>query len=762
MIANRKMTYWLLIMTLLLSVMVPTGVFAATGDIKEINIEGANTTIELGVGKTKQLKVNALLEGGGTKDVTTTVNWTTSDVSVVKVSGGLVTALKSGTATVTAEYNNPTTEVGSVSIITIKVTDTYSALTLDYKLDGKYSLDSSESDLTVTAKAKVDNGAIEPKDVTADAEWSSSNTGVLTIEKGKITLVSAGEATITAKYAGLTASFKAKVTSPYSGLKMYRVEGSSDVVIGEEEDLEQITADKEVKLRVKTVLASDLNNTNDVSDKATWASSDNGVATVEEGVVKILSTGKTTITATYHGAQVSVDIYVRAPYEAILLTPSGDQTVFIGETLSMHAGVRSSANETKDVTSQANWSSSNKLIATVDANGVISTKAAGTTTIKASYQGVSKSFKLTVHPTIIKLEAEKAELDVYKGESVSLPKVTATKLDGEKLDFSNEIVWTLDKEDIAKIEDGKIVTKDNDNTALSTTLTITGKLPEISAGLTPNGNFPIRGVLDSNFTVKVNVKEKVLTLLVPETSMSIVMGEETALPNVTAVYENGEEVSGLTGVEWTLTGTNAVLKTTAYGKKIKGLNKGSATLKGTFEGKTVSISVTIEKKISKIVVEPTSIELNIKKSKSIKVTGYYTDGSKVTLSSKMGWVSSNTDVATVSSSTVKAVAEGSVTLTGSYQGQTVTVKVNVVPKLMKLEVSEKRLQLAPGSAKTLVLTATYDTGKVVTVTGSATWTSSKTSVAKVSAGKIEAVAKGSASVKAKFGGKTVSVNVHVK
>lgn len=215
-------------------------------------------------------------------------------------------------------------------------------------------------------------------------------------------------------------------------------------------------------------------------------------------------------------------------------------------------------------------------------------------------------------------------------------------------------------------------------------------------------------------------------------------------------------------MEWTVSGSNAVLKTTADGKKIKGLSKGSATLKGTYENKTVSISVTIEKKIAKIVVEPTSIELNIKKSKSIKVTGYYTDGTKVTLSSKMGWLSSNEDVATVSSSSVKAVAEGSVTLTGSYQGQTVTVKVNVVPKLMKLEVSEKRLQLAPGSAKTLVLTATYDTGKVATVTGSATWTSSKTSVAKVSAGKIEAIAKGSASVKAQYGGKSVTVSVSVK
>ncbi|MGG6309995.1 hypothetical protein [Paenibacillus macerans] len=755
MIANRKVTYWLLIMALLLSVMLPTGAFAATGDINSIAIDGENTTIELAIGKTKQLKVWATVEGSTSKkDVTAAVTWTSSDDSILKVDEGLITAIKSGTATVKASYS------GSVSIMTIKTIDTYSALTLDYKLDGKYSLDTPEADLVVTAKAKVDSTLVEPKDVTEDADWTSSNTGVLTIEKGKITLVAAGEATIMAKYSGLTATFKATVTSPYSGLKLYRVNGATDVEIGEKEDLELIVADKEIDLLVKTVLASD-KSAADVSEKATWTTSDAGVATVKDGKVTIVSTGKTTITATYLGDQATVDIYVRAPYEAILLTPSGDQLLFIGETLAVQAGVRSNANSTEDVRTQADWSSSNKLIATVE-DGVITAKTAGTTTIKASYQGISKSFKLTVQPTITKLEAEKTELELLKGESASLPKVTATKLDGETMDFSDQIVWTSDREDIATIEDGKIVTKDTDDTTLSAIVTITGTLPEADAGLTPNGAFPIRGTDNSKVTVKVTVKEKVLTLLASEEKMSIVIGEETALPKVTAVFENGEEVADLSDVEWTLTGSNAVLKTTADGKKIKGLTKGSATLKGTYSNKTVSISVTIEKKIAKIVVEPTSIELNIKKSKSIKVTGYYTDGTKVTLSTKMGWVSSNEAVATISSSSVKAVAEGSVTLTGSYQGQTVTVKVNVVPKLTKLEVSEKRLQMAPGSAKTLVLTATYDTGKVTTVTGSATWTTSKAAVAKVTAGKIEAVAKGSASIKAKYGGKTVTVSVSVK
>ncbi|WP_020608493.1 Ig-like domain-containing protein [Paenibacillus sanguinis] len=755
MITNRKITHWLLIMALLLSVVLPTGAMAAAGDINSIAIEGENTTIELVVGKTKQLKVWANVEGSTSKkDVTATVTWTSSDESILRVNEGLVTAVKSGTATVKAAYS------GSVSIITIKTVDTYSGLTLDYKLDGKFSLDTDESDLMVTAKAKIDSTLVEPKDVTAEAEWSTSNASVLTVDKGQLTLLGAGEAKVTAKYSGLTASFKVTVTSPYSGLKLYRSE-SPNTEIGEKEDLELIMDDGEIELLAKTVLAND-KTTADVSDKAVWASSDSAVATVEDGKVKLLSIGKTTISASYLSNRAQVDIYVRAPYEAILLTPSEDAMIFFGETLKVEAGVRSSANTTEDISSRATWTSSNKLIATVNSDGLVVAKAVGSTTIKASFQGITKSFKLVVSPTITKLEVEKDELELFKGESVKLPGVTATKIDGEKIDFSDEIVWSSNREDIATIEDGKIVTKDTDDTALSDVVTITGKLSEAGDGVTPNPAFPIRGTADSEVTIRLTVNEKVLTILVPDNKLSIVIGEEMDLPSVTAVYENGEEVANPSDIEWTLSGANAVLKTTAEGKKIKGLKKGSATLKGTYSNKTVSVSLTIEPKIKKLVVASTTIELNINKSKSIKVTGYYTDGKKVTLSTKMGWVSSDDKIATVSTSSVKAVAEGSVTLTGSYQGQTVTVKVNVVPKLKKLEVSEKKLELVPGSAKTLVLKATYDTGKVADVTSSAVWTSSKPAAAKVTAGKIEAVAKGTSSVKAKYGGKTVTIRVSVK
>lgn len=741
MIPNRKMTKWLLTMVLLIAAVFPTSVFAASGDVLSIDIEGSGATLELTVGKgTKQLKVWATVEGSSVKkDITRAVSWSSDQPDTIKVDNGLLTPLKSGTATITAVYND-----SAVDTITVKAVDTYKDLTLEYSLKGKYKLGADEADLNVKAQAIIENTNGQLADVTQDAHWTSSNTSVLTIDKGKIKLVGEGKATITAKYSGLTASFEATVSSPYSELNLIYANGERA------EDIELVVGDKEIEIKATSIVASD-KSTSDVTDKAEWSTSDKAVATVEDGKIKAVAVGKATITAEYLGAKGQIDVYVRTPYEVIMLNPSSDQALFIGERLEAKAEVRSRANFTDEVTAEAEWTSSNPLAVTVE-RGVISPKAVGSSTIKVSHLGVSKTIKVTVQPTITKLEADKTELELFKNESLNVPKIKATKLDDEEIDFSKEVNWTSSNEDIVKIEDGKIVAKD------AGTVTITAKLPE--SKVTAESAYSIRS---STVDVQVTVKEKVLALISEEEKLNLVVGEESPFPKVAVVWENGNEEADLSSeMTWTISNSNAVIKDSADGKTIKGLIKGSATLKGTYSNKTISIPITVEQKITKIVVEPLDIELNLKKSKSIKVTGYYSNGQKVTLSTKMNWQSSNTGVATISTSSVKAVGEGSATLTGSYQGHNATVNVKVVPKLTKLTVDEKKFTLAPGASKSVVVKAQYDTGLISDVTGSAVWTSSKPSVAKVTAGKIEAVGKGTTSIKGKFGGKTVTISVTVK
>ncbi|MEF2964624.1 Ig-like domain-containing protein [Paenibacillus sp. M1] len=739
---RRKMTGWLLMLTLLLAVVFPNGAYAATGDVVAIDIDGSGTTVELTVGKTtKQLKVWGTVEGSSVKrDLTNAVTWTSSDSEVVKVSSGFLTPLKAGTVTIRADYESAT------STIEVKAVNSYDGLTLEYSKNGKYKLGTGAKNLKVKALAAIGATDGETVDVTEDATWSSSNEGVLTIEKGQITLVAEGTATVTAKYSGLTATFTATVSSPYSELKLNYI--VDDQTLSADE-VELVVGDDDAVLKAFSTLASD-QSSEDVTEDATWSSSDSNVATVEDGKIKALAVGKTTITAQYLGVRAQSVVYVRAPYEAILLNPSGDQSLFIGEVLEVGAKMRSSANASVDVGSTATWTSSNPLAVTVS-GGAVTARAVGTSTITVSNLGISKTMKVTVSPTITELSVEETELEMYRDDTLKLPKVTGTKLDEEETDMSDLVKWSSDNEEIAKIEDGKIVALEKG------TVTLTASLPE--SEVTEATAHDIR---EETVSVSLTVKENVLALLPDVERISAVVGEQTDLPQVTVVWEDGEEADITDTIEWTLTGSNAVIKTTSSGKVLKGLTKGSATLKGTYSEKTITVPVTVEQKITKVVVDPTSVELNLKKSKAIKVTGYYTDGKTVNLSSKMGWQSSNTEVATITTTSVKAVGIGTATLTGSYQGHDVSVKINVVPKLTKLTVDEKSLQLSPGYVKTVALTATYDTGATSAVTGSATWTSSKPSVATVTGGKIQAVAKGSATIKAVYGGKTVSIRVTVK
>lgn len=745
----RKMTKLLLTMILLATVVFPVSVFAAAGDINTIEFD-SSAKVELTVGQTpKQLKVVANVEGSTSKkDVTGAVEWSSSNTNAVKVVNGLLTPLDSGKSIITAKINQ------ALITLEVEVTHPFKDLKLEYSSDGNYKLGDEEDSLLVKANVMGGATATTSKDVTEDTTWSSSNTSVLTISEGKITLVGEGTATITAKYKTLTATFKAVVKQPYSAIE---IKNDADIIVKE---LEMLVSDDPVTLKAFTKETTKASP--DITAKAGWTSSNAGVATVDKGVVKVLSAGKAVITASYLGITQTVDVYVRAPYETILLTPpgsdnvslKGEQSLFMGEILSITAKVRNDANSAKNVSADATWSSNDQLVATVTTGtdtAAVAARAVGASVIKAEYMGVNKSFKVTVYPTITELEADKTELEAYTNESVSLPKVNGTKLDGTKQEMSQEIDWTSENEDIAIIKDGKISAKS------AGVVNIVGKIKSENTVSTKSD------IRNKTVVIKLTVKDKVHILLGPEENLTVVTGEEKALPTVQAVMENGNEIDASPTIEWELTGTNAIIRTTANGKVIKGLVKGSATLKGTYANKTISIPVVIEQKITKIVVEPTSIEMNIKGSKSIKVTAYYSNGKTGTISNNMNWESSDDAVATVKGTSVKAVTEGTATLTSSYQGHTASVKINVVPKLLKLTVNENRLKLAPGATVNAVVTAQYDTGKTAVVTGSAAWTSSKPSVARVSAsGQIVAVSKGSASIKGKIGTKTVTISVSVK
>lgn len=663
-----------------------------------------------------ELTVLASLSGSASKkDVTADATWKSSSSSIVKVDKGVLSGAGKGTATITATYKGFS--------LSIKATS-------DYVYDQVTIMQNNQTAPAALPDVLLGQSLVftldgDGQNISDVATWSTSSSSVATVDEGRITLIGAGTATITAKYKGKSDSIKLTVSSPYKSISI-NSNAANDL-------LELEVGGDDYALQATAVPKT--GGTLTVTDEAKWTSANTKVLTVDKGIITAVGTGKTTVTVSHLGVTDTLTVVVRTPYQSIRISPEKEYHMQLQDApLQIKAEVLSNSNITSDITTAGDWTSSDVTIATVS-QGKVTPKAIGSTKITVAYRGVSRSIDVTVYPSITKLKVDKTTIDGFKGINGELPKVTATTFDGSSVDVSKLVKWTVADDEIADLQDGVWTAKQLGET------TFTGT------------------VQDLKVEVKLTVHLKPLKLLAEVKDMSVILGKETALPQVTVVYENGEEADISEAIEWNTTSDNIVL----LDKTIKGLEASSVTLTGTYLNKTVSVRVKIEEEIVKLVVEPTKLELNPGRSKSIKVTGYYKNGKKVSIGTKMNWTVLNENIATISgSSSVKALDVGTTKVTGTYQGKTVEVPVVITPKLKSLQLSSKSAQLSPGGTLTVSLQAVYYTGNPVNATASAVWTSSNTAVATVKDGKITAVQKGSSTIKAAFGGKSASIRVTVK
>ncbi len=140
-------------------------------------------------------------------------------------------------------------------------------------------------------------------------------------------------------------------------------------------------------------------STANVTSSATWTSSSPSVATVSTGGVATgVAAGSSTITASLSGINGTAALTVTAApvtVTSIAVTPQG-ASFAAGSTQQFTATATYSNGSTANVTSSAAWSSSNTSVATIDASGLATGIAAGSTTISASLDTISGSDPVTV------------------------------------------------------------------------------------------------------------------------------------------------------------------------------------------------------------------------------------------------------------------------------------------------------------------------------------------------------------------------------
>ena len=208
----------------------------------------------------------------------------------------------------------------------------------------------------MTLVAKVTPEGATDKTVT----WSSSNDRVATVDaNGKVKAVGNGEAKITAKAGDKTATCKVLVSTLASGVTLDKTELTLKI------------EDSPVTLVAKVTPAS-------TSDKTvTWRSSNEKVATVDSnGKITPVGLGETKITAEANGYTATCTVKVIELVSSITLDKTDLSLNACLPTATLTATVKSDPSYVKGVS----WSSGDKKVATVDANGKVTAVGSGTTT----------------------------------------------------------------------------------------------------------------------------------------------------------------------------------------------------------------------------------------------------------------------------------------------------------------------------------------------------------------------------------------------
>ena len=319
------------------------------------------------IGKTITLKATVLPEDAENREIT----WSSSDTRVATVSSsGVVKAVSNGDAVITVRTKDQNLTATCEIRVEQQVTDVRLDQTSLSLLEGEEG--------TITATVTPGN-AYDPS-----LTWSTSDPSVADVDgKGHVVAVSKGTATITAcanDGSGHEASCSVRVIRPVAYIKV------SYPAILYTGNTVTITAD---------VYPSTADNTG-----VSWSSSDPSVATVSaNGEVTALSSGNVTIKATAqdgYGAWANCGIEIRQYVTDLSLSES---SLNLTEGALVFLPVTLSPDNASDKT--LNWTSSNESVAKVNSKGGILAVAPGTATVTVSTMdgsGLSASCSVSVNP----------------------------------------------------------------------------------------------------------------------------------------------------------------------------------------------------------------------------------------------------------------------------------------------------------------------------------------------------------------------------
>jgi hypothetical protein len=138
-------------------------------------------------------------------------------------------------------------------------------------------------------------------------------------------------------------------------------------------------------------------STQDISSSVTWTSLNAGVAKISAtGLSTAVATGTTTITAGSGAVSGTAKLTVTTTALVSIAVTPANPTVAIETTQQFTATGTLLDNTTQDFTTLVTWNSSNSRVATIDATGIATSHAAGTSTISATIGSIAGSTTMMI------------------------------------------------------------------------------------------------------------------------------------------------------------------------------------------------------------------------------------------------------------------------------------------------------------------------------------------------------------------------------
>ena len=666
--------------------------YASAQSLRSIIISPNSAQIPIGL--SQKFVATGVYSDGSTRDLTSTASWSTSNGTVATVSRGLATGGSAGVATISASSGairgaaSLTVTGGNLTSISVTPVAPTVAVqgTVQFTADGFFS-DGNTYDLTNYLT------------------WSSSSRSIATISATALaTAVAGGKTTITASYAGTpVGSSTLTVTAPVSLRSIAVTPVTASLSPGS-------------TLQYSATGTYSDGSTANITTSVSWSSSATTVATITSvGLASGIQSGTTTIKATSAGISGSTSLTVTAGIASISISPSA-ASVSLGLTQPFKATAHYSNGTTSDVTALASWTSSVPTVATISntagSQGLATSVAAGSSAIRAAYQGVTSSAaQLTVTgAALVSVAVSPQTSSIALGTSQQFI-ATGTYTDGSTKVITTSVSWTSSAPGVATIGAG--------GAALSAgvgSTTIAANSGSISGSAT----------LSVTPATLVSISVTPLNLVLPKGGNQ----QFTA----TALYTDGSTQNITASAQWT--SSDPTIASISISGMAQAIATGTVQVAASAVGSGISGQSTMTvgpAALVSIAVTPPNASVALGTKQQFAATGTYTDGSTQDLTGSVLWSSSNTGIATIDS-TGEAAGDGggSTTITARSGSVTGSTTLTIIPSaLISIAVTPAIPSVPLGEAQPFTATGTFADGSIQDLTSSVSWSSSNPTVATI-------------------------------